>query len=207
MWLRILGISTSMNDIIIAALNRYIEADQERAAGLDQIKSKLIRLYVREIDKTLSLRIEQRYLQEETNNDVEADVEISISLKILPEFLIGADQDKLIKNGGIEIKGDAHIASVFQNTLREIEIDWEEIISKYTGDAVAYQIGRGAKAVHSFRRNLHDNMRQDLRDYLQDNVQAAATQEEVDQFIQEVDNVRAKADRLEARLNRLQNRN
>lgn len=196
-----------MNDIIIAALNRYIEADQERAAGLDQIKSKLIRLYVREIDKTLSLRIEQRYLQEETNNDVEADVEISISLKILPEFLIGADQDKLIKNGGIEIKGDAHIASVFQNTLREIEIDWEEIISKYTGDAVAYQIGRGAKAVHSFRRNLHDNMRQDLRDYLQDNVQAAATQEEVDQFIQEVDNVRAKADRLEARLNRLQNRN
>ena len=193
--------------MIIAALNRYIEADQERAAGLDQIKGKLICLYVREIDKTLSLRIEQRYLQEETNNDVEADVEISISLKILPEFLIGADQDKLIKNGGIEIKGDAHIASVFQNTLREIEIDWEEIISKYTGDAVAYQIGQGAKAVHSFGRNLRDNMRQDLRDYLQDNVQAAATQEEVDQFIQEVDNVRAKADRLEARLNRLQNRN
>ena len=196
-----------MRDVIVAVLNRYIEADQERAAGLDQITGKLIRLYIREIDKTISLRIGQRYLQEEIDSDVEADVEISISLKILPEFLMGADQDKLIKNGGIEIKGDAHIASVFQNTLREIEIDWEEMVSKYTGDAVAYQIGRGAKAVHSFGRSLRDNMRQDLRDYLQDNVQAAATQDEVDQFIKDVDKVRAKADRLEARLNRLQNRN
>ena len=196
-----------MNDLIIAGLNRYIESDQERAAGLDQIKGKLIRITIREINKTLSLRVQQRYLQEESSSDTDADVEISVSLKILPEFLMGADQDKLIKQGGIEIKGDAHIASVFQNTLREIEIDWEELLSKYTGDAVAYQVGRGAKAVHSFGSRLHNNMRLDVRDYLQDNIQASATQGEVDQFIQDVDSVRAKADRLEARLNRLKNRN
>ena len=207
MWQLISGINISMKDVIISGLNRYIETDQERAAGLDQIKGKLIRLYIREIEKTLSLRVQQRYLQEESDSDIDADVEISISLKILPEFLMGADQDKLIKNGGIEIKGDAHIASVFQNTLREIEIDWEELLSKYTSDAAAYQIGRGAKALHSFARRLRENIRQDLRDYLQDNVQASATQDEVNQFIQDVDSVRAKTDRLEARLNRLSNRN
>ncbi len=196
-----------MNDLIIAGLNRYIELDEERAAGLDQIKGKLIRLYIRELDKTLLLRIEQRYIQQESDLDIEADVEISISLKILPEFLVGANQDKLIKNGGIEIKGDAHVASVFQNTLREIEVDWEELVSRYTGDAVAYQMGQGAKAIHSFVSSLGENLRQDLRDYLQDNVQAAATKDEVEQFIQDVDGVRAQADRLEARLNRLQNRN
>jgi ubiquinone biosynthesis protein UbiJ len=196
-----------MKDLIVAGLNRYIESDQERAAGLDQIKGKLIRLTIHEIDKTLCLRVQQRYLQEETDRGIDADVEISISLKILPEYLLGADQDKLIKNGGIEIKGDTHIASVLQNTLREIEIDWEELLSKYTGDAVAYQVGKGAQAMHSFGCRLRENMRQDVRDYLQDNVQASATQDEVDQFIQDVDQVRAKADRLEARLNRLQNRN
>ena len=195
-----------MKDTIIAVLNRYIESDQERAIGLDQIKGKLIRLTVRELDKTLSLRVKQRYLEDEPDSEVDADVEIIISLKILPEFLMGTDQDKLIKSGGIEIKGDAHIASVFQNTLREIEIDWEEQLSRYTGDAVAYQIGRGVNVARSFGRQMRDNMRQDVRDYLQDNVQAAATKDEVDQFIQDVDSVRAKTDRLEARLNRLQNR-
>ncbi len=196
-----------MKEVIIAGLNRYIASDQERAAGLDQIKGKLIRLTIREIDKTLSLRVEHRYLKEVSDGDVNPDVDISVSLKILPEFLLGADQDKLIKNGGIEIKGDAHIASVFQNTLREIEIDWEELLSKYTGDAVAYQVGRGVEAVHTLGRHLRENMRQDIRDYLQDNIQASVTQDEVDQFIQDVDSVRAKTDRLEARLNRLHNRN
>tara|TARA_R110002096_G_scaffold160703_4_gene326955 strand:- start:464 stop:1054 length:591 start_codon:yes stop_codon:yes gene_type:complete len=195
-----------MKGAIIAALNRYLESDPERAAGLDQIKGKLIRIYLRELDRTLFLRVQQRYLQEEPDNTIEADVEISVSLKVLPALLAGAEQDKLIKEGNIEIKGDTHIASVFQNTLREIEIDWEELVSKYTGDEIAYQIGRGAKAVHALGRNMRENFRQDLRDFLQDNVQASATQDEVDQFIQDVDILRAKADRLEARLNRLQRR-
>lgn len=195
-----------MNNLIVAGLNRYIELDQERAVGLDQINNKLIRLYVRELNKILLLRVEQRTFQQELDHEIEADVEISVSLKILPEFLMGVEQDMLIKNGGIEIKGDAHIASVFQNILGEIEIDWEEILSKYTGDTVAYQVGRGVKAVQSFRRQLHENMRQDVRDYLQDNIQASATKNEVDQFIQDVDKVRAQADRLEARLNRIDNR-
>lgn len=196
-----------MNDLIVAGLNRYIELDPERAAGLDQINHKLIRIYIREINKTMLLRVEQCYFQHEQDHEIEADVEISVSLKILPEFLMGVDQDKLIKNGGIEIKGDTHIASVFQNILREIEIDWEELVSKYTGDTVAYQLGRGAKAVKSFRHRMRDNLHQDLRDYLQDNIQASATKDEVEQFIHDVDTVRAQTDRLEARLKRLQNRN
>ncbi|MDW3095820.1 MAG: SCP2 sterol-binding domain-containing protein [Gammaproteobacteria bacterium] len=196
-----------MNDLIVAGLNRYIELDKERVVGLDQIKGKLISLHLRELNKTLLLRVGQHCFQQELDLEIEANVEISVSLKILPEFLMGVEQDKLIKNGGIEIKGDAHIASVFQNTLREIEIDWEEILSKYTGDAVAYQLGRGAKSVQSIMKQLNDNMRQDIRDYLQDNIQASATKGEVEQFIQGVDKVRAQTDRLEARLNRLKNRN
>ena len=195
-----------MKDVVIAALNRYIEQDKERASSLNQIKGKVIRVFIREPNLEVLLRVEELYMQTLNNPELEADVEILVSLKILPDFLMGVDQDKLIKNGGIEIKGDAHVASVFQNTLREIEIDWEELLSKYTGDAAAYQLGRGAKAAHAFGRRLRDNLRQDTRDYLQDNVQVSVTQEEVDQFIHEVDAARAQVDRLEARLSRLSNR-
>lgn len=193
-----------MNNFVVAALSRYFEMDEERAAGLNTIKGKLISLHIRELDKTLSLRVSQNHVVEETNSALQADVEISVSLKILPEFIIGIDQDKLLKNGGIEIKGDSHVASVFQNTLREIEIDWEEQLAKYTGDAFAYQIGRGARVAHSFARQLRENMRQDMRDYLQDNIQVSATQDEVDQFIEDVDSLRSQTDRLEARLDKLQ---
>jgi len=145
-------------------------------------------------------------LIEEADDELDPDVEIKMSVKSLPDYLMGVDQDKLIKYGSIEVIGDTHVASVMQNTLREVEIDWEEIISKYTGDAVAYQLGKGMRALHTFGEHLCDNLRQDVRDYLQDNVQVSATQDEVDHFIQQVDVTRAQVDRLEARLNRLQKR-
>lgn len=194
-----------MKKIIISILNRYLEQDSERAISLRQIKDKVIRVVVREINLDIKLKVNDSSFEEIQLDDV-ADVEISVSLKILPDFLMGVDQDKLIKNGSIEIKGDTHVASVMQNTLKEIEVDWEEIISKYTSDSVAHQIGKGARAFHSFADRLRDNMRQDMRDFLQDNIQVSATQEEVDQFIKEVDATRAQTDRIEARINKLQAR-
>jgi ubiquinone biosynthesis protein UbiJ len=49
---------------------------------------------------------------------------------------------------------------------------------------------------------LGENMRLDVRDYLQDDLQVAVTKSEVEHFIQEVDDTRARVDRLEARLNK-----
>lgn len=195
-----------MKNLIISALNLYLEQDIERAASLEQLKDKIIRITVKEINLDLWLKVHETSFEEVNDNGQIPDVEINTSVKMLPDYLMGVDQDKLIKNGSIEIKGDTHIASVMQNTLREIEIDWEEIISKYTGDAVAYQLGKGARALHAFGSRLRDNLRQDIRDYLQDNIQVSATQDEVDQFVQQVDMTRAQLDRLEARLNRLQER-
>ena len=82
------AINIKMNNFVVAALNRYFEMDEERAAGLNTIKGKLISLHIRELDKTLSLRVSQNHVVEETNSALQADVEISVSLKILPEFII-----------------------------------------------------------------------------------------------------------------------
>ena len=193
-----------MKNIIISALNRYLQQDYERACHLNQIEGKIIRIVVREINLDLIFNVQDTSLLEMEDVDINADVEINVSARILPDYFMGVERDQLIKSGSIEIKGDTHVASVLQNTLREIEIDWEEIISRYIGDMAAYQLGKGARALHGFGQRLRENMRQDLRDYLQDNVQVAATQEEVDQFIKEVDMARAQVDRLEARIARLQ---
>lgn len=192
-----------MNNFILTVLNGYLEQDIERAHHLKQINGKIIRVVVPEIKLDLLFKVEDKALLSEDESASE-DVEIKLAAKVFPELLMGADQDKLIKSGHIQINGDTHIASVLQNTLREIEIDWEELVSKYTGDTVAYRLGKGARAIHAFRKNIHENLRQDVRDYLQDNIQVSATQEEVDEFVEQVDLVRAQLDRLEARLNRLQ---
>ena len=54
---------------------------------------------------------------------------------------------------------------------------------------------------------MNENFRLDVRDYLQDNLQVAVTKEEVDEFVRDVDTIRAQIERLEARLNRLHSNN
>ena len=124
-------------------------------------------------------------------------------MQALPNYLLGTDRNQLIKDGDIEIIGDTHVASIFTNTLREIEIDWEELLAARVGDTLAYQVGMGAKKFSGFFQRVQENLRLDTRDYLQDSLQVAATQIEVDKFVLDVDELRAQVDRLEARLNRL----
>ena len=194
----------NLTQLVVGGLNRYIDLDQERAVGLNAINNKVIKLFIRELDKSLMFKVQDLHVNEIIDEDTVVDVEINISLKVLPEFALGVEQDRLIKNGGIEIKGDTHVASVFQNLLKEVEIDWEEQLSKYAGDAVAHQAGKVIKEIHSFGRRLQSNFREDLRDYMQDEIQVVATREEINEFVQEVDSVRAQTDRIEARIKRLQ---
>lgn len=195
-----------MKNIIATGLNRYLECDPERVDELQKIDGKVINIKIKEINKTICLRVCGRQLEHVEEIDETPDVELIVSMRVLPDYLLGADRNQQLKNGDIEIIGDTHVASVFHNVLNTVEIDWEEILAARVGDTVAHQIGFGARKVKGFLRSVKENVQMDTRDYLQDNLQVAVTQIEVDTFIQDVDSLRAHVDRLEARINRLQAR-
>ena len=192
-----------IRNTIIAGLNHYLQCDQERAQDLDKIDRKIIAIKLRELGTTITLQVNGLLLEELNDPEIKPDAEIIASLKVLPDYFLGVDQNQLFKNGDIEIIGDSHVASTFHNVLREIEIDWEDLLSKYTGDIAANQIGKGARRAHGFIRRLGDNLRLDVRDYLQDELQVSVTKVEVDDFIKQVDIVSAQLDNLEERVNRL----
>ena len=193
-----------MKKLISAGLNRYLACDPERSSELKQIDGKVVAIKIKEFDATIILQVEGLKLHEIVDKEIEADVELNLSIKTFPNYLLGVDRNQLIKNGDIEIIGDTHVASVFHNVLSEVEIDWEELLAARIGDTMASQIGFGARKVKGFMRTMRENVQLDTRDYLQDNLQVAVTQVEVDEFIQQVDTLRADVDRLEARLKRLE---
>ncbi len=195
----------TINSFLIATFNRYLSCDPERAQALASIDGKVLWLTFKEPQHTLAMQVAGHTLRA-ADNDAHSDAAIVVSVNVLTDKLAGADQNQLLKNGSIEIQGDSHIASVFNKVLQEVEIDWQDIISKYTGDVIAHQLAAGAQAVHSIMHNLRENARLDMRDYLQDDLQVAVTQGEIDDFIEHVDALRAQTDRIEARLNKLANK-
>ena len=195
-----------MKNVVTASLNRYLDCDPERIDQLQKIDGKVIRFAIKELDIAMCWQVNNLHLENLEDENIPCDVELIVSMKALPDYFLKVDRNQLIKNGDIEIIGDTHVASVFHNTLKEVELDWEELLSKRVGDTAAHQIGIGAKTLADLFRGIQENVRLDARDYLQDNLQVAVTQVEVDEFVRDVDTLRAQVDRLEARLQRLDER-
>ena len=191
----------SLNTLIVSSFNRYLDCDPERAQALENINDKILSITIKEANFTLIMQVQNaRFFEADLSRQIDAS--IIVSMHVLSGKMRGQDQNQLLKDGIIEIQGDSHVASVFNKVMNEIEIDWQDVISKYTGDIVARQITTGAKSVASVLRRLGDNLRLDVRDYLQDDLQIAVTESEVEHFVEQVDDLRARTDRLEARLNK-----
>ena len=104
---------------------------------------------------------------------------------------------------GIEINGDAETGQVFSRLLKQAELDWEELLSKYVGDVAARQIGNFARGVLAWGKDTGGRLAQDLSEYLQYEAMHLPPRREVEGFLNSVDKLRDDAERFAARLDRL----
>ncbi len=106
--------------------------------------------------------------------------------------------------GRVSITGNTALAHDFGATLGGLEIDWEEQLSKFTGDILAHQIGNAVRKAGHWIRNTSSRMEADLGEYLTSEARLLPHPLEVEDFITRVDELREHTDRLEARIRLLQ---
>jgi ubiquinone biosynthesis protein UbiJ len=106
-------------------------------------------------------------------------------------------------SGAVEIQGDSELGHRFGNLLGELDIDWEEHLSKLTGDLLAHQTGNLVRGVGAWGHAARASLAQDLPEYLQEELRLLPSRIEVEEFLAEVDHLRDDAERLEQRIRRL----
>ncbi|NOY62884.1 MAG: hypothetical protein GXP10_07015 [Gammaproteobacteria bacterium] len=106
-------------------------------------------------------------------------------------------------SGAVEIRGDSELGQRFQAILNAIDVDWEEQLSKVTGDVVAHQLGNMARGVNQWLTETADSVAQDVGEYLQEESRDLPHPSQVAQFVADVDQIRMDVDRLDARISRL----
>ncbi len=79
------------------------------------------------------------------NADPNAAVNIRLELNVFVSLLKGANLTELLKQDKIVIHGDVKTAQLLVDLLQLIDIDLEELLSKYSGDIIAHQIGGWAR--------------------------------------------------------------
>jgi ubiquinone biosynthesis protein UbiJ len=108
--------------------------------------------------------------------------------------------------GHVQIEGDTELARRFSEVLADLDIDWEEQLSRFTGDIVAHEIGRSVRAASGEGARIRRSSEQILSEYLTEEARLLPHRFEVEDFIADVDTLRDDAERLAARIALLEKR-
>ncbi len=106
----------------------------------------------------------------------------------------------------IQVDGDTHLATILAKVLSHVRWDYENDLSKLTGDVSANKIGEFTRQSVSTVKDSAINLAEMLSEYWQEEKPLLAKKRHVEQFNTEVDTLRADVERLEKRLNKLANK-
>jgi ubiquinone biosynthesis protein UbiJ len=148
-------------------------------------------------------RIHSDSVELSTAMPAEPDIVISGSLLALTRTL-GDGGEEAIRDGSLELVGDAHKARAFQQLLAFARPDIEEELASWIGGPAAHALGRAAKSVETWARDARSTMGANVREYLQEESRDLPTRYEVERFAKKVNALRDDAERIAARIERLE---
>lgn len=172
-------------------LNRFINLDPPTLASLRKLSGKIILLEISNFPLSCYLLITESGLQVLQNYDDQPDTTIKgSSIELFKQLNKQA-------HAAIIVEGDMELGQKFRDILHGMEIDWEEQISKYTGDVIANQIGNTMRKLQQWTKDVHGNLRQDVTDYLQEEANLLPTRAEIKIFLDDVSGLRDDVERLQ----------
>ena len=183
------------------AANRWLQADPEVAARLGAMRGKVIGVRLTTLDQVLY------FLPREDSLAVAAECELEpdtwVCGRVVDLFRLsfgGAGASPRGAAAQAEISGDVALGQEFQRVFRDIEFDWEELPAAWVGDALAHELGRGARAGAAWLRRSFESLADSGGEYLREELRATPDARELREFIEGVDELRDAVERLEAAL-------
>lgn len=202
--------------LINSALQKYLDSDPEIAAELNAFEGQCLLVYLTDIKKEFlvtpiqsGIVVSEYVVDTEAAEASELNITTTIHSNIVSLARMGLKMDlgdgyqSMLTSGALKIEGDVELASQLRSVFMQVDIDWEEIASKYVGDAVAYQVGLFVNRFKAYKNRSVDNFRLDVSEYLQEESRIVPTKVELERFMSQVDNLDANVQRLEARIQRL----
>jgi len=192
---------------IETAFNAWLKLDKEALPRFNELNGKIICLHL------TGLNIQIYFLPSGKGvevlgsypDDGEVDATIHGSPLALMRLSTSKNAGETLLKSDVEIEGDTRVAETFSAILREVDIDWEELLSKLAGDLFAHQTGQAVRNATDWFKQSADAMRLNTGDYLSEETKMTPTDSEINYFLDQVDETRMNIDRLEARIKNLKN--
>ena len=184
-------------------LNRTIAEVTPARELCNRLDGKVVAIRVRDTALAMYFLFDADTIELAVDAEQEPDVAITASIVTLAG-MIGSDGAQAIRDGKVDITGNAGVAEAFRDLLEFTKPDIEEELSKFVGDAAAHRLGQLASGLRNWALEARRTMGGNIREYLQEESRDVPSRYEVDRFTSKLDALRDDVERFEARLSRLE---
>ena len=183
-------------------INQALRLDPESLKRITKLEGKVIALEIQGSGIEFYLVPNAQGLRIQSIFEGEPDVRIKGGLFSLVRMGL-SDHPASLFGKGVEMEGDTHLGRQVQQVLDGLDVDWEEQLSRFTGDVVAHQIGNVVRDFTRWGASTVETLGRDVAEYLQEESRDLVVKAELTPFLDQVDTLRSDVDRLTQRIAQL----
>lgn len=201
-----MSVAQLLSSGIESIINQLLKLDPESLLKLKKLQDKSLQVRVRELPWPLLFQFSEKVsvgiVQPDEKNLCSCSIELN--LETLPLLQDSSQLSQLIQQQKLILNGDIYVAQSFSHLIKELDIDWEEQLSNYTGDVVAYQTFSSVGAVIKKAKAQWLKGEVVWAERLTKEGAIGINQQQLDLYSEQVNDLRNATDRLGARLKNLE---
>lgn len=190
-------VNLSFSKSLELAINTAIHLDEEQGRVFEALDGKVIELWIAPTKTPIFCIINQCKVSTQGFLNGEADVTLKTGMRQLLALSLGQPFEHTF------IRGDQHIGQEFVDALQKLEIDWEEHLSHYTGDLVAFKVGHGIRSFIDAKQSAKQQVGDTVREYLQFEINTLPTRNQVEHFVKDVNQTANEINQMAKRIDAL----
>ncbi len=184
--------------------NRLAQLDDKLLEGFESLQGKSIAIEIIDLQQTIICYPGTAGIRLSMQQPAD-DVDATIRARLIALFNLATQSEKVSTSiqEGISFHGDVAVAQRLQKLLANVDIDWEEVLSKQLGDVAGVQLYRLLSQAKSVVEQSVNSILQSGSEYMQEEVKVTPAPVELERMRADVTRLRHDVDRSEARLKRL----
>jgi len=194
--------SSPMSRVLSAAIKKMIKYDHQAIKKLKPLAGKKVKIIIQPVNQSMVLLIHKDTIEISTDDQIEADTTISGK----PSSLFAMSTNQHIPGlDGVTINGDATTGQFIADFLKQLEPDWEDAWCDLLGEGPGYQVSELLKSVKKAGISFINSINQSSQDYLLEESRDLVSPDEMDAFLDQVDDLKSDLTRLERKMAQLLN--
>jgi ubiquinone biosynthesis protein UbiJ len=194
---------SALFELLNRATEVALDLDPDGREKLGDLEGKVVCVKITAPEIELFLKPSSEGLVIAPEHDATPDVTLTGSLLSFAKLGVAGSGNGVLSSGQVIIEGDVETGQDFQKILGQLDLDWEELLSRFIGDTPARKAGNILRDIGGWARESAELSRENISDYLKEEKRILATPLAMERLEKEVEKVRGDVDRIEQRMNKI----